>query len=210
AFLGGSGNALGVNAPAATVNPAFAAVVVPASGTNSVATANRPEAGSTVPVVTKPQVQDHSGKPPLSFEANQGQTDSQVRFLARGAGYPLFLPANDAVLVSHPPDTTPPGQATEKGLHHHGLTAAPQQAVQPSPSAVVHMQMLGANPAAQITGNGELAGKVNYFLGHDASDWHTNIPTFSQVEYHSVYQGIDLVYYGTGQQLEYDFVVHPG
>src|SRR5262249_54891177 len=67
AFLGGSGNALGVNAPAATVNPAFAAVVVPASGTNSVATANRPEAGSTVPVVTKPQVQDHSGKPPLSF-----------------------------------------------------------------------------------------------------------------------------------------------
>src|SRR5439155_15844210 len=30
---------------------------------------------------------------PLIFEANQGQTDSQVKFLARGSGYTLFLTA---------------------------------------------------------------------------------------------------------------------
>ena len=28
---------------------------------------------------------------PLSFEANQGQTDSQVKFLSHGDGYSLFL-----------------------------------------------------------------------------------------------------------------------
>ena len=38
------------------------------------------------------------GKLPLSFEANQGQTDSQVKFLARGSGYALFFTANETVL----------------------------------------------------------------------------------------------------------------
>jgi uncharacterized protein (TIGR03437 family) len=37
-------------------------------------------------------------KLPLSFEANRGQTDSQVKFLARGNGYNLFLTATEAVL----------------------------------------------------------------------------------------------------------------
>jgi hypothetical protein len=39
------------------------------------------------------------GKLPLSFEANQGQTDSQVKFLSRGRGYMLFLTGNEAVLA---------------------------------------------------------------------------------------------------------------
>src|SRR5437762_6823768 len=36
---------------------------------------------------------------PLRFEANQGQIDAQVRFLARGAGVDVFLRATDAVIV---------------------------------------------------------------------------------------------------------------
>src|SRR5208282_4161742 len=37
-------------------------------------------------------------KLPLSFEANQGQTDSRVRFLSRGREYSLFLTGDEAVL----------------------------------------------------------------------------------------------------------------
>src|SRR5437773_10591594 len=37
------------------------------------------------------------GKLPLSFEANHGQTDSQVQFLCRGAGYTIFLTKTEAV-----------------------------------------------------------------------------------------------------------------
>ena len=32
---------------------------------------------------------------PLAFEQNQGQTDSQVKYLARGSGYTVFLTATD-------------------------------------------------------------------------------------------------------------------
>ena len=39
------------------------------------------------------------GKLPLSFEANQGQTDEQVKFLSRGKGYTLFLTPTEAVLA---------------------------------------------------------------------------------------------------------------
>ena len=38
------------------------------------------------------------GRLPLSFEANQGQTDGRVKFLSRGRGYALFLTGNEAVL----------------------------------------------------------------------------------------------------------------
>lgn len=41
------------------------------------------------------------GQLPLAFEANQGQTDLQVNYLSRGAGYTLFLTSNEAVLALH-------------------------------------------------------------------------------------------------------------
>src|SRR5271154_6716768 len=39
------------------------------------------------------------GKLPLAFEANQGQTAADVRFLSRGDGYSLFLTEQEAVLA---------------------------------------------------------------------------------------------------------------
>src|SRR5438128_155569 len=38
------------------------------------------------------------GKLPLSFEANLGQTDLQVKFLSRGSNHNLFLTSNEAVI----------------------------------------------------------------------------------------------------------------
>jgi hypothetical protein len=54
---------------------------------------------SPAPVRDKPQLVETYGKLPLSFEANQGQTDRQVKFLARGRGYTLFLTPTEAVLA---------------------------------------------------------------------------------------------------------------
>jgi hypothetical protein len=43
------------------------------------------------------QARETYGQIPLSFETNQGQTESSVNFLARGAGYSLFLKPTEAV-----------------------------------------------------------------------------------------------------------------
>jgi hypothetical protein len=78
-------------------------------------------------------------------------------------------------------------------------------------SAVLRMRLVGANANAAVMGREELPGKSNYFIGSDSKKWRMNVPTFAKVNYHDVYPGVDLVYYGSqGGQLEYDFVLAPG
>jgi hypothetical protein len=138
------------------------------------------------------------GKLPLAFEANLGQSDKRVRFLARGSGYGVFLTGQEAVLSLH---ASASGHLTKAGASHRPS---------PSPTDVLRMQLLGANWSAEPHGAEPLAGTVNYFRGNDPSRWKSEVPTFAKVQFAGVYPGIDLVYYGNQQQLEYDFVVAPG
>ncbi len=59
--------------------------------------------GNPVPLLTRvrtrPSVRGLSASFLCSFEPNQGQTDPQVKFLARGAGYGVFLTPDQAVLT---------------------------------------------------------------------------------------------------------------
>jgi len=127
------------------------------------------------------------GKLPLAFEANDGQADARVKFLARGRGYALFLTGNSAVLT------------------------LPKATDLPRPSTFLRMQLMGANVNAAVTGAEKLAGRSNYFIGNDPQQWRTNLPNYAEVKYAGVYPGVDLVYYGNQSgQLEYDFVVAPG
>jgi beta-propeller repeat-containing protein/uncharacterized protein DUF11 len=124
---------------------------------------------------------------PLFFEPNLGQTDPQVKFLARGGGYGLFLTADEAVLELQP-----------SAFSH-----------QPSASSVIRMRLEGANSSVRVSGASPLPGKSNYFIGNDRSKWRHGIPQFARVEYRAVYPGVDLVYYGDQGQLEYDFRIAP-
>jgi len=72
------------------------------------------------------------------------------------------------------------------------------------------MNIEGASPTAQPTGIDKQEGIVNYFIGNDPNNWHTEIPTFACVQYPNIYPGVYLFYYGNQQQLEYDFAVQPG
>ena len=67
-----------------------AAVLRVAQGAHS-----KPAASSAA----QPRLVGSYGKLPLSFEVNKGQTDSTVKFLARGSGYSLFLTGDEAVLA---------------------------------------------------------------------------------------------------------------
>jgi beta-propeller repeat-containing protein/HYDIN/CFA65/VesB family protein len=127
------------------------------------------------------------GKLPLSFEANHGQAASDVRFLSHGHGYTVLLTGNEAIL------------ALKHGRNSDTATMS-----------VVRMRLTGANSAPAAAGVDPLPGTANYFIGKDARNWHTNIPTYERVKFSDVYPGIDLTYYGNQQQLEYDFVVKPG
>ena len=58
-----------------------------------------PAASARANQATHARLLQNYGKLPLSFEANQGQTEARVKFLSRGRGYTLFLTADEAVLA---------------------------------------------------------------------------------------------------------------
>jgi hypothetical protein len=145
-------------------------------------------AGPGVDLKTRTRVSEAYGSLPIRFEANVGQTDKEVKFLARGGGHSLFLTQSEAVL---------------KLRREKSWDAADAQ-------SLVRMKLLGADPAARMEGLGRLPGRSNYIIGRDASQWRRNVVSFAKVRYRSVYPGIDLIYYGNQRQLEYDFVVAPG
>ena len=75
-------------------------------------------------------------------------------------------------------------------------------------SSAFSMQFTAARPHALPADR--LKGHSNYFLGNDPSKWHTGISQFGRVRYSAIDPGVDLAFYGTQGQLEYDFEVAPG
>ena len=162
---------------------------------------------AALPAATTKQVLQGYGKLPLSFEANQGQTDRQVRFLSRGRGYAFFLTPTETLLSLSKPASSAAKQAQQSSVGGSGARLGRA----PSPSDVMlRIKLEGANPAAHVKGLEQLPGKVNYFLGNDPGKWRTNVPTYAAVKVHDIYPGIDVSYYGNQRQLESDFVVAPG
>jgi len=152
----------------------------------------------------KEKIADHYGKLGLSFEPNEGQTDQQVKFLSHGSGYDVFLTGTGAVLTLRTPQT----QSSEKSkgpVSGSNVSSVPVQQ-----ASVLSLKMLGANAATRVEGQDELPGKVNYLIGNDPEKWRINIPTYRKVNYTGIYPGVDMVYYGNQEELEYDFVIAPG
>ena len=76
------------------------------------------------------------------------------------------------------------------------------------PSGIVRMSLEGAN-SVRPEALDPLRAQVNYLLGTNHDKWITHASTYQRVRYTGVYPGIDLIYHGTGTQLEYDFVIAP-
>jgi hypothetical protein len=76
--------------------------------------------------------------------------------------------------------------------------------------SVIQATLLNANAAAKLTGLERQLTRTNYFTGSDPRKWKTNIPNYTKVKSSGVYPGVDLVFYGNQNQLEYDFMVSPG
>ena len=122
-----------------------------------------------------------AGRVKPAFEANVGQLDPRVRFLARGYGSQLFLTSNEAIF-------------------HFGSDRR----------AALRMRLRNASSHPRIEGLEAAPGYSNYFGGKDRKNWIVNVPHYTKVRYQEIYPRIDLVYHATQHQFEYDFILHPG
>jgi hypothetical protein len=119
---------------------------------------------------------------PAWFEPNQGPCGEKVKYYARGAGYTVRLEESGAVL----------------------------SLVDGASSASLRIALVGGNPKPAVEAADQQASHTDYFLGNQPRAWKRNVPHFARVRYRNAYPGIDVVYFGAGKQLEYDFVVSTG
>lgn len=133
----------------------------------------------------KKTVSEGMGNMALSFEENMGQTDEQVRYLARSPHYTLFLTDKEAVFRFRKQD----GNKINRD--------------------VLRMQFNDANSSPAVEAAGKLERTSSYFIGDEESNWQKGLKNFERVMYREIYKGIDAVFYGEQKSLEYDFIVAP-
>lgn len=135
----------------------------------------------------------------LNFEANYGQYGSGVSFVSRGPNYYL--------------DLSPSQVRVTLRKVAAGRSAQNAQQINRAPTSIDFRTLLvelpGANPLARMTGEGEISGRANYFIGNDPALWRTSVPTFNRLRVTDVYPGINLIHYGNDHRLEYDFEIAP-
>ncbi len=122
---------------------------------------------------------------PVWFEANRGQAARDVQFLARSRNASLALTAQGAKLY------------VRKAANTNALELKFRRARQ-------------QNKLTKLSGSEPLPGRSHYLRGNVPSRWQRDVPQFGRVLYDELYPGIDLAFYGNGQQFEYDLIVAPG
>lgn len=155
------------------------------------ASASRPDARQSL---LEASVRRTYGELPLSFEPNRGQAGNRVRFLSRGPGYSYLLLDRELVFQFQ-------SGGSPAGARLQGATGG---------MSALRMRLVNSEPRPGIRGEDRLRSKSHYLRGTDPRQWRLDVPTFSKVRYQQVYPGIDLIFYGNGRRLEFDFRLDAG
>ena len=151
------------------------------------------------------RIDEHFAAFPLRFEENRGQAAKDVQYIARAHGSLLLLTRTAAVLVPSQIEGREGGQ--QLGLH---FPLADRTGVSTHSRPALRMELANANPNGRSSCSESLPGESNYFLRNHPASWITHVPNCARVRDEAVYPGIDLVYYGNHEQLEYDYLISAG
>jgi photosystem II stability/assembly factor-like uncharacterized protein len=159
------------------------------------------------------RVMDALGELPLRFEETHDRANNEVKFTARAAGIDFGITPTEAVMRLHKKEPRT-GEFARTPSFTDRVANSPRQNKRqsdaPRKTTLVRMALIGANRRARMNGEDQLPTQTNYFIGNDASRWRTDVANYARVRVQQAYSGVDVVYYGSGQRLEYDFKVAPG
>ncbi len=147
---------------------------------------------------------------PLHFEESP-QRDGLRSYRASGPGFSVSLSSAhvdmDLRVVRPTPGT--PAIPASGDIQSHSLARHEARSGR-TVNKRVTMTLVASKKDAKPLPRKLMAAKANRLLGGDPSQWRQGLPLFEAVAFKEVYEGIEVVYYGSNAQLEYDFVVAPG
>lgn len=138
---------------------------------------------------------------PLAIEPSPRTTDPEVRAVARGQYFTVFFTPSAIVIAA---------RRSPRELSNHSGHLIPAVETASPPLSVFEMRFVGGSTAPSLIAEERLPGRSNYFQGRDRVRWAKSLPRYRRFAYREVYPGIDAVFYGDLDHLEYDLVVAPG
>ncbi len=145
---------------------------------------------------------------PLYFVENQGQLDERVAYTIQGSDKTIYF-SPDGVTFALTAPLTPALSQRERERSNSRLPLGEGPEARDTRRWSVKLDFVGANPDVRPLGQDKTEAVVSYFKGSQ-DQWHAGLPTYSSIIYPDLWPGIDLVYYGTVNQLKYKFIVRPG
>ena len=127
---------------------------------------------------------------------------------AAGAPQDAVRMLASAPLSFEPASNGGPASFVARGLRFR-FSFARDSAVLQAGEQTVSLKFEGAAPGAKIGGLNRLRSTTSIIQGNDPARWRTALPNYGRLRVRELYRGIDLVYYGSGNELEYDLVVKP-
>lgn len=152
--------------------------------------------------VQKQDVLDAYGSLPLSFIPNNGHIDSRVQYYSHSGHGIHFAP--DEVRFTFLENNSRNDMHTVRKTRNRAVRENSIRGM------VLSLHFIHANPDVTLVGQQEGTGKVNYFIGHDPAKWVTNLPTYHEIAYRELWNGVDLLIGGENGELKYTFILQPG
>ncbi len=148
--------------------------------------------------VTKP-LQTNSPDPiatqsSVMFIPNEGQYEPHVQFEANGGGLFALYESNRASFFI----PVRPSAADDRSARTERQEIPFSQVFQ------------GASTTPIVTGINRQPGVVNYLVGNDPAEWHTDLPIYGGIVYQNLYPNIDLYFTDATGLTNGEFILKPG
>jgi len=138
---------------------------------------------------------------------NAGQVVDGVRYYA--AGNPSAAFRDDGVMFALYDEIESVGGKGQNGQNLEISRPAQLSTLGPARSVAYLLRFEGAN-AVRPAGRERAPFLSNFFLGNDPGEWRVDVPSFREVVYEDLYDGIDLIYRPTEHGMKYEFILSPG
>ncbi len=136
----------------------------------------------------------------LHFTTNQGQWNSKVLFRASIPSGRVFLEQNSILF-----------NFIELGATQHaGFGNRTNRVNEVTHFHAYRISFLNSLPNPKLVTSDKADYYENFYCGNNPDKWRSHVENYGVVYYKSIYKNIDLKYYGSGQSLKYDFIVHRG
>lgn len=146
------------------------------------------------------QKHNSNNYPTVEFIENQGQWEAPFLFKGKTPAASFFL-RKDGIRFAL--------ADIRNNVSVHGVVHGKGKISDTLRYHAYDIEFLNCNQNVTVKGAKSQKHYYNYFLGSDRNRWKSGIHPDLNVDYNNLYENIDAHFYFDGDNLKYDFIVHP-